>query len=288
MRTIDRMRFKYSWEEAIEILRDDPAHKQLIFDAYITRDLSDNSRRFAASAEFAEVRTLLGRSAPNAHRLLDIPGGNGIATHAFASAGFDVTTVEPNPSASVGRGAIAEVLNGSGLHAEIVDAWGEALPLQSQQFDVVYVRQGLHHANDLPRMMSELARVLAPGGVLLACREHVVDDYGGSLKAFLDSQVDHQLYGGENAFTLPDYRAAILGSGLEIRLQFGPYDSVINAYPNMPEVLREKILASRPGRMLRKLFSDDSVAAIGEWYVKRRKSPGRLYSFLAVKSEKKF
>ena len=182
-----------------------------------------------------------------------MPGGNGIATQAFAGAGFDVTTVEPNPSASVGRGAIAHVLAATGRQARIVDAWGEALPFDAASFDAVYVRQGLHHASDLAQMLREIARVLAPGGVLLACREHVVDDYGPSLRAFLASQVDHQLYGGENAFTLADYRAAIAGAGLQTRLELGPNDSIINAYPNTPEVLREKILASRPGRLLRTL-----------------------------------
>lgn len=283
MTTTEAPKFKYSWEQAIEVLRDDPAHEDLIFDAYLTRDLPADARRFAASAEFAEARALLARHAPNARRVMDMPGGNGIATFAFAKAGFEVTTVEPNPSDSVGRGAIATSLASAGLHASVVDAWGEALPFADASFDAVYVRQGLHHASQLPKMLSEIGRVLAPGGVLLACREHVVDDYGPSLAAFLASQVDHQLYGGENAFTLADYRAAISGAGLAIELELGPHDSIINAYPNTPEVLRRKILASRPGRLLRKLLPDDAVAAIGTWHARRRRIPGRLYSFLAVK-----
>lgn len=275
--------FKYSWEEAIEILRNDPAHEALIHDAYLGRDLVDNSRRFAASAEFAAARQLLARTAPRARRLLDMPGGNGIATHAFAGAGFEVTSVEPNPSAAVGRGAIARVLGASSLRAEIVDAWGESLPFADASFDVAYVRQGLHHAADLPRMLGQLGRVLRPGGVLLACREHVVDDYDDSLRAFLASQVDHQLYGGENAFTLADYRAAIVGSGLAIELELGPFDSIINAYPNTPEVLRRKILESPQGRALRRILPDSLVAGIGRWRLKRKKTPGRLYTFLARK-----
>ena len=283
MSTTEAPKFKYSWEEAIELLRNDPAHQDLIFDAYLTRDLAANARRFVASAEFAEVRALLARHAPDARRVMDMPGGNGIATFAFASAGFVVTTVEPNPSDSVGRGAIATSLASAGLRADVVDAWGEALPFSDASFDVAYVRQGLHHANQLPKMLSEIARVLVPGGVLLACREHVVDDYGPSLEAFLASQVDHQLYGGENAFTLADYRAAMTGAGLAIELELGPHDSIVNAYPNTPEVLRRKILASRPGRLLRKVLPDDVVAAIGTWHAHRRQIPGRLYTFLAVK-----
>jgi len=92
----------------------------------------------------------------------------------------------------------------------------------SDSFDAVYVRQGLHHAADLPRMLEEIARVIRPGGVLLACREHVVDNYEESLQAFLDSQVDHQLYGGEHAFTLQDYRSAIAASGLIMLNEMGP------------------------------------------------------------------
>ena len=283
MTTTEAPKFKYSWEQAIELLRDDPAHQDLIFDAYLTRDLAANAKRFAESAEFAEACKLINRHAPDARRVMDMPGGNGIAAFAFASAGFVVTTVEPNPSESVGRGAIAASLAGAALTATIVDAWGEALPFADGSFDVVYVRQGLHHASDPRKMLSEISRVLAPGGVLLACREHVVDDYGASLAAFLASQVDHQLYGGENAFTLADYRAAITGAGLAIELDLGPHDSIINAYPNTPEVMRKKILASRPGRFLGTFLPDDVVASIGAWHAGRRQIPGRLYSFLAVK-----
>ncbi|RYG24171.1 MAG: SAM-dependent methyltransferase, partial [Burkholderiales bacterium] len=122
MGQVDRTVFKHSWEEAIAILRADPAHQQLIHDAYLTADLNENSRRFHASNEFAEVLRLLKFHAPAARDVLDIPGGNGIATSAFARAGFNVTTVEPDPSASVGRGAIASVLAHAGLSAEIVNA----------------------------------------------------------------------------------------------------------------------------------------------------------------------
>ncbi len=44
--------FPYTWEEAINILRKDPEHQELIFDAYLTNDLLGNCTRFAASEEF--------------------------------------------------------------------------------------------------------------------------------------------------------------------------------------------------------------------------------------------
>jgi SAM-dependent methyltransferase len=283
MNEAERKSVEISWEEAIEILRLDPAHKKLIFDSYLTADLDENCRRFCASGEFAEVLNLLKAHARHAETLLDIPGGNGIATIAFVRAGFAVTVVEPDPSPSVGRGAIEKVLEGAGLHADVIDAYGENLPFPAASFDVVYVRQGLHHAADLTRALSEYSRVLRPDGVLLACREHVVDDYGMSLKAFLDSQPDHQLYGGENAFTLVDYRSAIKKAGLIQIEEWDPFDSVINLSPGSPESLRCSILTSRPGGILSRFLPDPVVVRVGLWWLRRKRQPGRIYSFMAKK-----
>lgn len=283
MAQIDRAVFKHSWEEAIAILRADPAHQQLIYDAYLTADLDENARRFHASNEFAEVVRLLTLHAPAACDVLDIPGGNGIATSAFARAGFKVTTVEPDPSASVGRGAIATVLANAGLSANVVNAFGENLPFPDASFDVVYVRQGLHHAADLPRALREYARVLRSGGILLGCREHVVDDYGASLKAFLDSQPDHQLYGGEHAFTLAAYHSAIAGAGFRLVVDYDPFDSVINLSPNSPATLREAIRRSGPGRILSTFLPGALVEEIGLWWMRRKRQPGRIHTFLATK-----
>ena len=274
--------FTHSWEEAIDILRKDPLHRQLIHDAYLTSDLSGNCRRFAASAEFTETLRLIRAYRPDARDVLDIPGGNGIATVALAKAGFNVTAVEPDPSASVGRGAIASCLAAEGLGANIVEALGEKLPFEAESFDVVYVRQGLHHAQDLKAMVGEYARVLRKDGLLLGCREHVVDDYGGSLQEFLDAQPDHQLYGGEHAFTLPDYRAAFAHGGFAIAEEIGPYDSPINLHPNTPESLADKICESAPGRILGLMLPKHLVARLGMWQLKRSKRPGRLYSFVAI------
>lgn len=272
----------HSWEAAIDILRRDPVHRQLIHDAYLTADLAGNCRRFAESAEFEETLRLIRAYRPGAREVLDIPAGNGIATWALVKAGFNVTAVEPDPSSSVGRGAIASCLAAAHLDACIVDAYGEKLPFETKSFDVVYVRQGLHHAHDLKAMVAEYARVLRPSGLLLGCREHVVDDYGASLQAFLDAQPDHQLYGGEHAFTLADYRAAFAHGGFTIAEEIGPYDSPVNLHPNTPESLAEKICESAPGRILGLVLPRHLVVRFGMWHLKRSKRPGRLYSFVAI------
>jgi SAM-dependent methyltransferase len=275
-------RFSHSWEEAIVILRADPRHRKLIYDTYLTEDLLGNCRRFADGAEFAEVLKLMKRYRQRAHDILDIPAGNGIATYAFARAGFNVAAVEPDPSQSVGRGAIKTLLSAEDFTARIVDAFGEKLPFDSRSFDVVYVRQGLHHARDLKAMLCECARVLRPRGLLLACREHVVDNYESSLRDFLNAQPDHQLYGGEHAFTLSDYRAAFIDAGLGVIQEIGPYDSPINLYPNTPDSLAAKICESAPGRILGSVLPKSLVLRLGMWHLKRSSRPGRLYTFVAL------
>ena len=60
--------FSHSWEQAIDVLRADPLHQSLIYDAYLTADLHDNAVRFAASTEFAEVLGLVSKYQPNALR----------------------------------------------------------------------------------------------------------------------------------------------------------------------------------------------------------------------------
>ena len=277
----EKKTFPYSWEEAIDILREDPQHRELIYNAYLTADLLENCRRFADSAEFAEVLALIRIHRADARDVLDIPSGNGIAAYAFARAGFNAVAVEPDPSESVGRGAIATSLSAENLEARIVDAFGEKLPFDNGSFDVVYVRQGLHHAQDLKAMLGEYARVLRSGGLLLGCREHVVDNYESSLRDFLDAQPDHQLYGGEHAFTLPDYRAAFYDAGLRIIEEIGPYDSPINLHPNTPESLAAKICESAPGRILGSVLPKSLVARLGMWQLRRSNRAGRLYSFVA-------
>jgi len=47
---------------------------------------------------------------------------------------------------------------------------GESMPLRDRSIDLVYARQLLHDAIGLLCLLSECARVLKPGGALLACR----------------------------------------------------------------------------------------------------------------------
>jgi hypothetical protein len=106
-------------------------------------------------------------------------------------------------------------------------------------------------------------------------------------KAFLDSHPVHRLAGGENAFSLPQYLAAIAASGLVLRALLGPWDSVINAFPAVRSVDE---LTDYPARRLEERFGSlgrsvsrlPGVSALVWWRI-RRPRPGRMYSFLCAR-----
>jgi ubiquinone/menaquinone biosynthesis C-methylase UbiE len=278
--------YPYTWEEAIEILREDPNHQQLIRDAYLTADRLENCHRFLDSGEFKEVLAIIQAHAPQARRVVDIPGGNGIASFAFAKSGFEVAAVEPDPSNSVGRGAIDFVIQQEKLtNVKLVDAYGEKLPFADSEFDVAYVRQGLHHARDLAGFVSEITRVLRLNGLLIASREPVVDDYDKSLEEFLDAQPDHQLYGGENALTHKDYLRHLNRSELTLIGDFGPHESIINLHPKSFAELKAQMLNSRSGRILNAMLPAELVYRYELWIAKyRHREQGRLHTFIARKT----
>jgi SAM-dependent methyltransferase len=273
-----------SIDEAVRHMRSQPRYAELVCDAYLGPDVLDSARRFATSGEFAEVKRLIGDALPRAV-IVDLGAGTGIASWAFATAGAGrVVAVEPDLSSEVGQGAIRRL--SGGLPIEIVSAFGERIPLANATADVVYARQVLHHTRDLPQVARECARILRPGGVFLACREHVVDD-DAQLSAFLAAHPMHQLAGGENAYSLAQYVDAVRAAGLALSATIGPWDSVINAFP---AVRSQAELQSLPRRRLEERFGVAGAIASAIPSVKRlvwsritRPVPGRMYTLVARK-----
>jgi SAM-dependent methyltransferase len=122
----------------------------------------------AAAAQYARYRPSYAEAAirwclapvSDAHpvRVLDLGAGTGILTGALARLGAEVVGVEPDPS------MLAELRRQlPGVRA--VEGRAEALPLPDQSVDAVLCGQAMHWF-DLDRALPEIARVLAPGGVL--------------------------------------------------------------------------------------------------------------------------
>jgi ubiquinone/menaquinone biosynthesis C-methylase UbiE len=278
-----------SWEEAVKRLRTIPEHADLVRDAYLDEDNIEAAKRFEASEEFKAVLSILRSNfkKPPPWEVLDIGAGNGVASYAFAKATHKVIALEPDPSNDVGAGAIRRLKNSLGLNIEILESPAEKIPLPDMAVDVVYVRQALHHANDLKKLLREVSRVLRGGGYLLVTREHVVNNEE-QLKQFLMSHPLHKWYGGEHAYTLKQYTNSIEDAGLRLVRVLGVYESVINYAPmskkKFKDAVGERFKSFGIARMLKIAFKNKLIWRWFAWLFTRiDRSPGRLYSFIAIK-----
>jgi SAM-dependent methyltransferase len=270
-----------TWEDAVRSMIDDPSRQDVVIASYFDAPLHQAAIRYSASSEWTEINRLLGRPRGIA---VDIGAGNGIVSYALAKSGWQVVAVEPDPSALVGAAAIRQLAQDSGVTIDVRAGVGERLPLEDGEAAVIVVRQVLHHASDLSAFCREIARVLAPGGLLITARDHVISG-PEQLQTFLDGHPLHALYGGENAFTLAQYRFALMQAGLRIEKQLNSLASAINYSPHTYETLRSEI-AKRLGLLgsLSLLLKPAPIMAAGLRLLSiADRRPGRLVSFVCAK-----
>jgi SAM-dependent methyltransferase len=260
-----------TWEQAVLSLRERPDAKALIVACFYDDPLLDAAHRYAASTEWLAVRALIGESGGGS--ALDVGAGRGISAFALARDGWRVTALEPDDSTVVGAAAIRRLATEAAVEIEVTQEWGEKLPFQDASFDLVHCRQVLHHARNLTALCAEIGRVLKPGGIFIATREHVISRQE-DLPVFLAAHPLHSLYAGENAFLLQDYLTAIAAGGISLEHVLNPKESDINLYPETCDGVKR-----RWARRLRlpspRLIPDALLRYAGA----RNNTPGRLYTF---------
>jgi ubiquinone/menaquinone biosynthesis C-methylase UbiE len=265
---------KISWEEAVTWYCRQKSNRQAVLDNYFDENIVDAAERFSNSNEFVETLKFLPQPP---QKLLEIGSGRGIASYSFAKRGYEVTAIEPDPGDFIGSGSIKKLIAQTQTPITIKEDIGEHLPFADGTFNIVYVRQVLHHANDLDKFCREINRVLVKNGKFIAVREHVIS-HPKDLQIFLNNHPLHKLYGGENAYTLNQYQSAIENNGLIILRKLGPYDSDINLFPSTREQIKASLLLKN------KLFRIDKFSNLMlKYFNYKNKTPGRLYSFIAYR-----
>jgi 2-polyprenyl-6-hydroxyphenyl methylase/3-demethylubiquinone-9 3-methyltransferase len=101
---------------------------------------------------------------PVGKQALEVGCGGGILTEEIARLGFDTTGIDPSEHSLNIAANHAQV---SGLNIKYEHGTGEALPYPAAAFDVVFCCDVLEHVRDLPKVISEISRVLKPGGVFV-------------------------------------------------------------------------------------------------------------------------
>jgi SAM-dependent methyltransferase len=93
-------------------------------------------------------------------RVLEVgPGPGELAERIAKELGADVVAIDVSPR-------MVELTRDRGIDARIGDV--QALPFDDARFDLVVAAWVLFHPSDLDRALSEIARVLRPGGRLIA------------------------------------------------------------------------------------------------------------------------
>lgn len=276
----------HTWEEAVKWLTTQAEQQELVRACYYDIPLKLAAERYWNSEEWQAIKEFFPH---NTGVALDLGAGNGIASYALAKEGWKVKALEPDPSELVGVGAIRQLAEENHLPVEVVQEFGEKLPFEERTFDLVFARQVLHHAQDLQQLCKEIYRVLKPGGVLIAVREHVIS-HKHDLPKFLDSHPLHKLYGGENAYQLKEYLGAMKLSGLLVDKVIGSFDSVINYAPlteeSLKSELQKKFNLIPAGNIASNLFlSTGAFKPFLHLLSKIDHRSGRLFSFICYKPE---
>lgn len=271
-----------SRDEAVRWLRSQADQEDFLRGCYLDLPSTVAAERFFRSEEWqATVQWIRGQRG----RALELGGGHGIGAYALARSGWNVVAAEPSSSGVTGAGATISLARQTGVPIYAVQSIGEALPFPNESFDVVYSRQVLHHVSNCSQLCREVRRVLRPGGIYLACAEHVISNERQRLK-FLQEHPMNRFTGDENALRVSDYRRAFAEGGLELSQVLRSFDSAINYAPytraGLRSGLRERMRRFPGGGLLARLAlarqSYPILLRALSWADPR---PGRVYSFIA-------
>jgi 2-polyprenyl-6-hydroxyphenyl methylase/3-demethylubiquinone-9 3-methyltransferase len=95
---------------------------------------------------------------------LEVGCGGGILTEEIAKMGFITTGIDPSQkSLDIAMKHAKE----NNLKIVYKKGTGENLPFQTNSFDVVFCCDVLEHVRDLPKVISEISRILKNGGIFI-------------------------------------------------------------------------------------------------------------------------
>jgi SAM-dependent methyltransferase/predicted O-methyltransferase YrrM len=242
--------YRWGWEN--------PKYRKLVHACYKTPDFEDNARRFHGSPEFGEaVRLLteLGKPPDKNVRVLDFGCGNGIASYALSRAGYSVLGVDSSLGEIAGIEAARKIIGLDGTDFEIRRSAGERLDFGDGEFDVVWIRETLHHIDDLTGFLSEIRRIVQQEGIVCCLRDVVIWNEDQK-RHFYSTHPFYPITKDEGCYYLDQYVTAFEDAGFVLEKTLYPLDSVINTYPNsIPEGNKFDEIAAKSRRTGYDLFS---------------------------------
>lgn len=103
--------------------------------------------------------------------ILDLGAGQGWASRYFAEKGCRAIALDIVADKSYGLGRSWAIMDHAGVYFEPLLGDGENLPFPDARFDIVFFCGALHHFPNRSRILSQVQRVLKPGGRVIAAGE---------------------------------------------------------------------------------------------------------------------
>jgi ubiquinone/menaquinone biosynthesis C-methylase UbiE len=138
-------------------------------------------------------------------KILDIGCGDGSALKLLSDKGALTYGVDPSEEFI----KAAQAIDPSGSYTTGI---GETLPFQDGTFDIVTSKWALQTSAHVPKILSEAARVLKPGGILVILTKHPlmqwrekIRDYGHGADYYEQKIVTSNIYGGSIVLKEPSH-----------------------------------------------------------------------------------
>ncbi|OMC43292.1 6-O-methylguanine DNA methyltransferase [Mycobacterium sp. IS-1264] len=127
-------------------------------------------------------------------RLLELAAGHGRDAMYFAREGFTVTAIDFSDVAIERIRGVAQAQGVGAQLSTVVHDMREPLPLENRAVDAVFAHMALCMAlstTEIHAVVSEVRRVLRPGGILVYTVRHTGDAHCGAGKAHGDNTFEH-------------------------------------------------------------------------------------------------
>jgi 2-polyprenyl-6-hydroxyphenyl methylase / 3-demethylubiquinone-9 3-methyltransferase len=101
---------------------------------------------------------------PEGKTALEVGCGGGILCEEIAGIGFNTIGIDPSAQSI---DTASKHASESGLKISYINGVGEKLPFPDNSCDVIFSCDVLEHVQNLPKVISEISRILKPGGIFL-------------------------------------------------------------------------------------------------------------------------
>lgn len=224
-------------------------------------------REFTAGADPEyedQVLPLVAHELGHARRVLDIGCGEGQVARHLADHGVHVVGLDPTPS----QLRLAQERGGGPRYAR---ARADALPCRDASFDAVLVCLALEHVDRFDVAISEVARVLEPGGVFVLVVGHPLLQAPGS--GWVDDRIVGERYWRVGEYLREEPVVDEVADGVRLRFLHRPISRYVNAMGNAGLLLEHMEEPPPPARLLADTWDYAEAATIPRLLLMRARRP---------------